>query len=84
MLNKEETVLMKKIILMGVGFLLWGILTGCGGGSGGPPPTGTATFRLDWPERSRLVPDASQSVRVEMKQGNTLLASRLAVPEPVC
>jgi hypothetical protein len=62
------------------------LLAGCGGGS---TPTGTtqagatgrAVLTVTWPTRSRLVPAASNSIRVVVKQGSVPVEQRL-LPRP--
>lgn len=66
--------------MMGVSFvcaLLIGLLSGCGGGGGGQPTTGKATFHVNWPSRAPLIPAATNSIRVEIKQQETVLANRV-------
>ncbi|MBI3946212.1 MAG: PD40 domain-containing protein [Armatimonadetes bacterium] len=44
-----------------------GALPGCGGTRGtAPRPTGSATLTIEWPQRSRLIPAASNSVAVQV------------------
>jgi TolB protein len=69
--------------------LLTGILTGCGGGSGslssGAGMTGSgmgrAVFTIVWPPRSRLIPLASNSLKITVTQGTNTLSSKV-VPRP--
>lgn len=65
------------------------LLTGCAGGNrsgtaGGPEAAdrGRATLTVQWPERSRLIPFAANSIRVEIKnsQGTTVGTQTLARP----
>lgn len=43
---------------------------------------GSASFIIRWPERSRLIPRASKSIKVEIKQGNTLITSQVVNRPP--
>lgn len=53
-------------------------LCGCGGSAAtAPSPAGRATFTIVWPQRSRLVPAASESIRVDLLRGDAVLESRL-------
>lgn len=52
-------------------------LSGCGGGSSVAPATGLA-FRIQWPESSRLIPGATQSVRVTVKDAGGFQTFRVA------
>lgn len=57
------------------------MLMGCGGGGNGIGLTGTATGRatltVTWPEPSRLIPQASNSIRVTVTSGTVMAASSL-------
>ena len=58
--------------------LLTGVVAGCGGGSGGAPAgTGRATITVTWPDRSRLIPVASNSIKVTFSKGATVVASQV-------
>jgi hypothetical protein len=58
------------------------LLVGCGGGSPSSHGTaGRATFNILWPNRSRLIPAASNSIRINIKRGATVTTTRL-VPRP--
>ena len=61
--------------------LLAGLLTGCGGGSHPGTPvvrSGRATFVVHWPARTtRLIPIASNSIRVVITRNGTQVASQL-------
>jgi hypothetical protein len=68
------------VLLAGVGG------SGCGGGenrsqnaltSATATETGRATFTIRWPERGRLIPSASSSIRVTLTKGSALVAERL-------
>ena len=57
-----------------VALLLLGATWGCGGGNNAPSPSalsGRASVTITWPAQSptRLIPNASQSIVVELKQG---------------
>src|SRR5437588_6931090 len=51
--------------------------TGCGGFLGESGSTGAAMFSVDWPERSRLIPVTSNSIKVTVKNGTTVITSRV-------
>ncbi len=57
-------------------FLLF--LAGCGGGNNSQSVAtggqGRATLTVQWPTRSRLIPDASNSINVVINQGTTVVA----------
>src|SRR5687767_6651010 len=55
-------------------------LTSCGGTDSAD--SGRAVFTIVWPESSRLIPEASQSVRVEIRRNNVVIAIRV-IPRPV-
>src|SRR5438128_1427995 len=57
------------------------LLSGCGGGTDSKSGTGRAEFKILWPERSRLIPDASNSIKVEIRRGGALVDSKVA-PRP--
>ena len=63
-----------------VGALLTGLLLGCGGGRG-DAPGGRATFRIRWPEPSRLLPAAARSVKIEVRDGAKVVGSAV-IPRP--
>lgn len=52
-------------------------LSGCGGASSVAPATGLQ-MRIQWPEVSRLVPDATQSVRVTVRDAGGFQTFRVA------
>ncbi|MGC4042784.1 MAG: FG-GAP-like repeat-containing protein [Armatimonas sp.] len=61
------------------------IVAGCGSSTAPSPgvvaATGRATLTVKWPERSRLIPFAAESIKVRLVNGNTLLGeSVLARP----
>ncbi len=65
---------------LGLIALLCLLLCGCGGGSG-PASTGAgrAEFTVVWPEVSRLIPLASNSIVVSLSRGGTTLFTRILV-----
>jgi hypothetical protein len=75
-----------RFVLLTASFLATGIFAGCGGSqapSSGPglqspaATGGSASFRLRWPEQSRLIPDSANSIRVEIRRGGTSIATRV-------
>lgn len=55
-------------------------LAGCGGSSGRAADaarTGRATITVVWPQRSRLIPDAANSIRVDIRSSTQVVASQL-------
>ena len=52
-------------------------MAGCGGFGAGPEPSGSASFRVDWPERSRLIPVTCDSIKVTVRNGATIVVSRV-------
>ena len=52
-------------------------LSGCGGASSVAPETGLQ-MRIQWPEVSRLLPDATQSVRVQVQDAGGFQTFRVA------
>lgn len=63
------------------------VLSGCGGGGGAQgdkassssEPAGQAAFTVRWPEPSRLIPFASNSIKVQVMRGDAFLGERLLV-----
>jgi uncharacterized protein YjdB len=63
--------------------VLGGLLAGCGGGGGGVAgnATGRATFNIVWPNRSRLIPLAANSIKVDIvRNGSTVGSQTVARP----
>jgi sugar lactone lactonase YvrE len=69
---------------------LWGlvavfiaiVVAGCGGGGGGTPEgAGRATIKITWPDRSRLIPVASNSIKVTFTKSGVEVASKV-LPRP--
>ena len=67
---------MKQLILMCAALSLIAI-SGCGGG-GSRETTGRMTVTMTWPERTRLVPDAANTVKVELFDGTDERNNRIA------
>ena len=61
--------------------LLLSLTAGCSGSGGPSTPTGIL-FALDWPDASRALPLAAKSVRVQIKQGSKVLATRIFLAGP--
>src|SRR5687768_14979376 len=59
--------------------LIHTVLFGCGGGKSAE--SGRAVFTVVWPARSRLIPAASNSIKVEISLGLTEIAERV-IPRP--
>ena len=62
------------------------LLAGCGGGTGvnqgaGLATTGRAVFTIRWPQRTRLIPDAANSILVSVNQDSTQVGQKL-LPRP--
>jgi hypothetical protein len=73
---------LKLHILFVVAGVMAALLSGCGGGSSKPSgsarATGRAAFSIKWPERpSRLIPIASNSIRITVMNGATQLGTQL-------
>ncbi|MBS1725989.1 MAG: Ig-like domain-containing protein [Armatimonadetes bacterium] len=51
-------------------------LSGCAGSSSSASATGQATMTITWPDQSRLIPEASNSINVSLWQGTTVIASK--------
>ncbi|MGV3614152.1 MAG: DUF3500 domain-containing protein [Fimbriimonas sp.] len=57
--------------------LLVAALVGCGGSGGSKADgKGTATLRVTWPERTRLIPVASESITASFYNAGTLVATQ--------
>ena len=55
------------------------MMYGCGGGESAE--SGRAVFAVVWPERTRLIPAAANSIKVEISRGGTVAASQV-IPRP--
>jgi outer membrane protein assembly factor BamB len=71
---------MRNRSLVVLSCLLAGVLMSCGGN--GPTPivraeTGKATFTVQWPKRTRLIPAASNSIVVAISMGTTALTQQV-------
>ncbi len=53
------------------------ILSGCGGGSGVPPATGTIAVSIRFPEASRLIPANTRAVKLQLRRDDTPVATAL-------
>ncbi len=51
-------------------------LGGCGGQSGSQTATGRAVFSILWPDNTRLIPAASNSITVTIKRGSSTFSSK--------
>lgn len=66
----------RSVIMLATGLLL----AGCGGGgTAASLPTGAVVMRIRWPETSRLIPTAAQSVVVSLWQNQQPLNGQRAV-----
>jgi uncharacterized protein YjdB len=73
--------LLSLAVLLSVGAGLTAV-SGCGGGQSGASltqtaSTGRAVVAVNWPSRSRLIPAASNSIRIEVLRGANIIASQL-------
>ncbi len=63
------------------------VITGCGGsgGSGSSINTraGRAVFTIKWPQTTRLVPAASQSIRITIRSGSVVVGTPQLIVKPV-
>jgi len=50
---------------------------GCGGSGNQETPTGRAVLTFVWPDRTRLIPAAANSITVTLTRGGALLASQV-------
>ena len=57
------------------------LLAGCGGGKTSIAPTARASITIRWPDRSRLIPLAANSITVVFSRNNQTLQS-LTIPRP--
>src|SRR5438105_1050326 len=58
------------------------LVSGCGGGGGGSNGTaGSAVFVIHWPDRTRVVPYASNSVKIDISDASGLVATQ-TIPRP--
>src|ERR1051325_9734486 len=62
--------------------ILGAALAGCGGGGGvAGGATGRATFTVIWPDRSRLIPLAANSIKIDIvRNGNNVGSQTLPRP----
>jgi probable HAF family extracellular repeat protein len=76
-----QTLTMRSALLLGASVSAWA-MAGCGGtGPGSAGGSGRAQMVIHWPERSRLIPDASNSIKVVMSSAQQVVASTV-VPRP--
>jgi len=58
------------------------VLTGCGGGGAASnpsaPASGRAVIVIQWPEPSRLIPAAANSISIQVQEGSTAVDQQLA------
>jgi hypothetical protein len=58
------------------------LVPGCGGGTGSSTTrSGVATFRIDWPQVSRLIPAAAASIKIEVMHNTKIIVTKV-VPRP--
>ncbi|MGC4046255.1 MAG: Ig-like domain-containing protein [Armatimonas sp.] len=72
-----------SVLICGLLLLSGGVslsLSGCGGASSGVATshTGRATVSITWPERTRLIPVAANSIKVTFYSNNTVVATQTA------
>ncbi len=73
---------MKSVLRFMGALALCSLLAGCGGGGGGSSTapkeqTGQAVFTVQWPDRSRLIPRASNSIRLTLSSGGSPVVTTL-------
>src|SRR5262245_13321981 len=63
--------------------LIFSVVAGCGGGGSTQSESGgKIAVAIAWPDRSRLIPVASNAIKVTISKGETVLATRvLARPQ---
>lgn len=68
----------RSSIVVSILFLLC-LLPGCGDGNGlkANSATGRAVLTIQWPDRSRLLPAAANSIKVDIAKGATVVMSKL-------
>jgi hypothetical protein len=63
--------------------MAFSLLPGCGGGAGAPQQDhGTLAFTILWPERSRLIPLAAESIKVVVTLQGTVVAQQVVARPP--
>lgn len=86
MRSTQLTAISCAVLLLGS--LCGGLVSGCGGASTASsqaataPVTGRTMVSVRWPEGSRLIPFAANSIRVQVVKGNSLLGEALLVRPP--
>lgn len=73
---------MRKVALFGLMLLTLLVGLGCGGAKGGSSTTGTLRLTVDWPEPSRLIPDASNSIKLTILAGADVVATKVVERPP--
>ncbi|MHB0935242.1 MAG: DPP IV N-terminal domain-containing protein [Armatimonadota bacterium] len=58
------------------------LIAGCGGGETSAATACSLAITVDWPAQTRLIPQASNSIRVEVSDGASFTANRLLVRPP--
>lgn len=65
-----------------LGSLLALLSSGCGGSKGGSTPSSKLSLAINWPARGRLIPDAANSIKLQVFVGPDEVASKVvARPE---
>lgn len=62
--------------LASAGIVASTIVVGCGGGTDSASAAGAAALTIDWPDRSRLIPDASESITISFLNGSVVVATQ--------
>ena len=75
-MTRRETV---RLLAVGVSLPL---LAGCGGGNNTTTSRGAAEFTIRWPEPSRLIPAAAQSIRLVLTAGGKTVAQQTVARPP--
>ncbi|MBX3097068.1 MAG: Ig-like domain-containing protein [Fimbriimonadaceae bacterium] len=68
---------LQTLSILGAAILTGLLSVGCGGNTDSENAlTGRAAVYITWPERTRLIPDASNAITIEVRDGDAILAQR--------